>query len=96
MSFFPPCPWVQARGPVYKLFEISPEAIPVERERVVSAAQDREIRLVISAELHEKLQHLRSLLAHSIPNASYAELLEYLVNEALPRLQKKKGVSACY
>jgi hypothetical protein len=75
-----------------KLFEISPQALPIERERVVSAAQDREIRLVISPELHERLQRIKGLIAHAKPNASYAELLEYLVGETLPRLEKKKGL----
>jgi hypothetical protein len=75
-----------------KLFEISPQALPTERERVVSAAQDREIRLVISPELHEKLHRIRGLIAHSQPNATYAELLEYLVEETLPGLEKKKGL----
>jgi hypothetical protein len=76
-----------------KLFEISPQALPAERERVVSAEQDREIRLVISSDLHEKLQRIRGLIAHAHPDASYAELLEYLVKETLPRLEKKKGLT---
>jgi 5-methylcytosine-specific restriction endonuclease McrA len=80
--------------PEAKLMEISPQALPTERERVVSASQDREIRLVISPELYEKLQRIKGLLAHSKPNASYAELLEYLVEETLPRLEKKRGVSS--
>jgi hypothetical protein len=75
-----------------KLFEVSPQALPSERERVVSSAQDREIRLVISPELHEKLQRIKGLIAHARPDASYAELLDYLVEETLPRLEKKKGL----
>jgi hypothetical protein len=75
-----------------RLLEISPQVRPAEGERVVSAAQDREIRLVISSELHAKLQWIKGLIAHSKPNASYAELLEYLVKEALPRLEKQKGI----
>jgi hypothetical protein len=75
-----------------KLLEISPETMPVERERVVSATQDREIRLVVSADLHEKLQRIRAMIAHSRPHATYAELLEYLVDETLPRLERKKGI----
>jgi hypothetical protein len=47
---------------------------------------------VVDAALYEKIQQLKGLLAHSIPNASYVELLEYLVDEALPRVQKRKGI----
>jgi hypothetical protein len=75
-----------------KLFELSPEALPRERERIVSASQDRELRLVISAELHEKLERLKGLIAHAKPDASYAELLEYLVDQTLPRVERKKGI----
>jgi hypothetical protein len=75
------------------LFEISPEALPRERERVVSAAEERELKLVVSAGLYEKLQRLKGLLAHALPEASYAELLEYMTEEVLTKLEKKKGIS---
>lgn len=75
-----------------ELFKISPEALPQERERVVSG-ESFEIKLVISKELHEKLQRLKGLLAHAIPEASYAELLEHLANQELARLEKKKGIA---
>jgi hypothetical protein len=74
-----------------RLFELSPEAIPRERERVISAAEDRELRIVVSAELHEKLQRIQGFLAHSKPNASYAELMEAMADEMLARLEKKNG-----
>jgi hypothetical protein len=74
-----------------KLFELSPEAMPRERERVISEQEDRELKVVVSAGLHEKLQRHRGLLAHSHPDASYAELLEVMADEMLERLEKKNG-----
>ena len=76
-----------------KLFAISPEALPRERERVVSNQDERELKLVVSRELYEKLQRLKGLLAHARPDASYAELLEYMTDEVLGRLAKRKGLS---
>jgi hypothetical protein len=74
-----------------KLYELSPEAMPQEKERVISAQEDREIRIVVSAQLFEKLQRIRGLLAHAHPDASYAELIEVMADEMLERLEKKKG-----
>ncbi len=74
-----------------KLFELSPEAPPREKERVISEQEDRELRIVVSAELYEKLQRLKGLLAHSHPDASYAELLEVMADELLGKLEKRNG-----
>lgn len=75
-----------------KLYELSPDILPQERERVVSAKKDHELKLVISDEVFENLQRIKGHLAHAKPNASYGELLEYLINETLGRLEKKKGI----
>jgi hypothetical protein len=75
-----------------KLFEISPQALPREQERIVSAKDERELKFLVSPQLYEKLQRLKALLAHSKPEASYAELLEYLADESLARLAKRKAV----
>jgi hypothetical protein len=75
-----------------KLFEISPEAIPRERERVVSAEGERELRIVVGPELYEKLARLKGLLAHAMPDATYEELLDRLASEALGRLEKQRGI----
>lgn len=74
------------------LFEISPKALPRERERIVSASEERELKLVVSPALYEKLQKLRGLLAHAKPEASYAELLEHLADAELARMEKKRGL----
>jgi hypothetical protein len=68
-----------------KLFELSPQAIPQEKVRLVSAGADRELKFVVSAELYEKLQRIKGLIAHAKPEASYAELLQYLADEPLAR-----------
>ena len=76
-----------------KLLEISPQALPEERERIVSATEDRELKIVVDAKLYGKLQRLRELLSYSMPEASYAELLDYMTDEMLKKLEKKKGIS---
>jgi hypothetical protein len=76
------------------LFQISPESKPQEKERIVSAEADREIKLVVNAELYDKLQRIRGLLAHSKPEASYAELIDLMATELLAKLEKKKGIAA--
>ena len=72
--------------------EASPITQPRARDRVVSASSDHELRIVISAELHEKFQRLKGLLAHSLPDVNYAQLLDYIATETLVRLEKKKGI----
>ena len=67
---------------------------PKERDRVVSAQSEHELKVVISAELHEKLQRIKGLLAHAKPDATYAELLEYMATQTLAQLEKKKGIVA--
>lgn len=74
------------------LFEISPEAVPKECERIVSAREERELKLIVSSGLYDKLQRLKGLLAHTKPGASYSELIEHLADEELLRLEKKKGI----
>ncbi len=75
-----------------KLYEISPEALPTERVKIVSAKKDHELKFVVSDELYQKLQKIRGLIAHKIPNATLAELTELLATEALTRLTKKAGI----
>lgn len=74
-----------------KLFELAPQALPRERERVVSA-NERELRLVISEELHSKLVRLKELLAHAMPEATTTELLDRLATDALARLERDRTV----
>jgi 5-methylcytosine-specific restriction endonuclease McrA len=78
------------------LFEISPEAEvdakSKESDRIISKDQDRLLKLTLNPVLYEKIQRIKGLLAHSIPEASYAELLDYMTNEVLAKLEKKRGI----
>ena len=75
------------------LMEKAPEKLPDDRKRTVSSKGDQELKFVVSAETFSQLEELKGLLAHSKPRATYAELLQYLLNEMLPRLKRKKGIS---
>jgi hypothetical protein len=75
------------------LFELSPEALPRERERIVSSTEERELKIVVSPELYEKLKRIRGHLAHAMPEATYAQLIERMADEVLARLEKKKGIT---
>jgi 5-methylcytosine-specific restriction endonuclease McrA len=48
---------------------------------------------VVSPELHAQLQRIKGLLAHTLPNATYADLLQYMATETLTRLERKKGIA---
>ena len=74
------------------LFELSPEPIADDSTRTVSKDDDRELKFVVSREIYDELQELKGLLAHQIPDASYAELLKFLLKETLPRVKKKRGI----
>lgn len=73
-----------------KLFEMAPQALPAERERIVSPTE-RELRLVIPEELHAKLTRLKELLSHAIPDATTTQLLDRLASDALARLERDRN-----
>jgi hypothetical protein len=75
-----------------KLFEISPQPLPQEKMRVI-AEDRRELKLVISEEFYNKLELLKGLLAHVLPDANYVEMLEHLTDQALKQIEKRKGVA---
>ena len=74
------------------LFELSPEPIADDSTRTVSKNDDRELKFVVSREIYDELQELKGLLAHQMPDASYAQLLKFLLKETLPRVKKKRGI----
>jgi 5-methylcytosine-specific restriction endonuclease McrA len=51
--------------------------------------QNSTLKITISHELEQKLNHLRQILSHKKPNMSYAELLEILADRALDKLEPK-------
>lgn len=72
-----------------KLLARCPESLPKEKERAVSETKT-ELKLILDVSTMEKLQRLKDHLAHSYPQASHGEIIEYLINETLDRLEKKK------
>jgi 5-methylcytosine-specific restriction endonuclease McrA len=78
-----------------KLLELVPQAAAklMERDRQISE-EKFELKLVISKDLHDRIEELKVLLSHSLRQGGVAELLEYLVNQETKRQEKKKGVQA--
>jgi hypothetical protein len=74
-----------------KLFKLAPQALPTERERIVSPTE-RELRLVISEELHLKLTRLKDLLSHAMPEATTTDLLDRLATDALAKLERDRNI----
>ena len=77
-------------------FAISPAAaLPKERARVISE-ELTELRFHADQALMDKIERIRGLLAHKIPNAGYQDLIGYMADVALARLEdpgkKKKPV----
>jgi hypothetical protein len=79
----------KSRREAEQLFaSISPQAIPQERERVLSDTQT-EIRFTASQELMTKFERLRELFSHKNPHASYAELFEMMADQVLKKLDPR-------
>ncbi len=75
------------------LFELSPELPTPEKTRVLSPTV-RELKFSVSEELFEKINRLRDLLSHSHPNATLAELMDFLVTSHLTKMEKAKGLQS--
>ncbi len=75
------------------LFELSPELPTPEKTRILSPTV-RELRFSASEELFEKVNRLRDLLSHSHPNATLAELMDFLVTGHLIKIEKAKGLQS--
>ena len=75
-----------------KLMELSPaSAIPGERLRPVTQAYS-ELKVVLDSETLNALDQLKDLLAHTLGDASYQTLIQYMANETLKRVKKAKGL----
>jgi hypothetical protein len=75
-----------------KLFAISTQAVPQERQRVVSATET-EVRFVASERLLQKLKRLREVRARTLGQASMAELIEALADLALDRFDPERKIA---
>lgn len=64
------------------LISLAPEAVPAERERIVSETQTQ-ISFVVSENVRLKLQRIKGLWAHRNPRYSYAVLIEEMADRIL-------------
>ncbi len=76
------------------LFKIAPQPEAKERSKCVSAEKHRELKFVVTDEVFQKLERIKGLIAHKMPNPSLGELTGYLATEVLARLEKRKGLGA--
>ena len=83
-----------------RLAEISPEfGIPQEKERILTSDRS-ELKLVVDEKTLRKLKRLKELRSHVNPAMSYAELLDWMSDELLKRVDplqkvrkpKKEGI----
>ncbi|MEO7165370.1 MAG: hypothetical protein ABI041_20790, partial [Bdellovibrionia bacterium] len=74
-----------------KLAEISPQSSPKAEKVTVLSPTLSELKIVLDSRLVEKLDRLKKLLSHRVPLASYAELIEHLVDRAIVEVEKKRG-----
>jgi hypothetical protein len=75
-----------------KLMELSPaSAIPAERLRLVTQ-EHTELKVILDSETLKALDQLKDLLAHTLGDASYQALIQYMAEETLKRVKKAKGL----
>jgi hypothetical protein len=67
------------------LGDLSPQALPTERERVISSNQTQ-ITFTADRALMEKFEQLRGLLAHQNVDPNYTELFHLIADQALKKL----------
>ena len=48
------------------------------------------LQLTMSQDLHDKLENARQLLSHRVPSGHLAEVLEHVLDLAIPQLEKRK------
>lgn len=80
-----------------ELLKISSAPIEISRPEKIRALDEEhsELKLVLDQELLSKLKRLQELRSHANPKMSYTELLNYLADEALKRIDpEKKSKSA--
>ncbi|MCB0348834.1 MAG: HNH endonuclease [Bdellovibrionales bacterium] len=75
------------------LADLAPELAPAEKHRELGNNKI-ELKIVITEDLHQKLQDLKSQFSHKNPSMNYADLLEILVNKAIKQPKPKKSPSA--
>ncbi len=72
---------------------LAPELAPAEKQRELGNNKI-ELKIVISEDLQQKLNDLKSQLSHINPSMNYAELLEILADKMLKQPKPKKSPPA--
>ncbi len=67
----------------------APESIPAEKIRPLTETKT-EVKIVVNQETMAILKRLKDLLSNRMPNATYADLLDYLAREKVEVLEKKQ------
>ena len=82
----------QSRQGVEKLIRaVAPHAIPREKLRTLTP-EETEVRVVLPAGVLKKLERVKALASHRNPNPSYAELIEFMADLALKKLDPEVKV----
>ncbi len=64
-----------------------------QKENLKPISEDQNLlKLVLSSEAVEDLNLLKDRLAHKFPNASYSEIVEFLIREKLQALEAKMQI----
>jgi hypothetical protein len=71
------------------LLALNPQAVPEEKVRRLTETKT-EIKMVVNQETMENLKRLKELLSNQMPNANYADLLDFLAREKVDKLEKKQ------
>ena len=73
-----------------KLYEASPKFETSQKDSLkpISAEQSL-LKITLDSKVAEKLKLLKDRLSHKMPNASYAELIQYLIQDKLEQIEKK-------
>jgi 5-methylcytosine-specific restriction endonuclease McrA len=73
-----------------KLFEISPQFETAQKEVLQPVAVDQTLlKLILDSATAEKLNLLRDRLAHQLPSATYTDIITFLIEDKLNRIEQK-------
>ncbi|MES2768689.1 MAG: HNH endonuclease signature motif containing protein [Bdellovibrionota bacterium] len=73
------------------MVKLNPESIPQEKIRQINE-EKIELKLVIDEDLKNQLDRLKNFLSHKNPNMSYNELLKYLTQLGLQKLDPENKI----